>query len=85
MDNSGKNYLNYVAGSAKLTATDGSVNPYFNVSVDETTLKLTFTQNTTDASQAPYGEHEETLTFDVKDAYGITTTIRLSVTVKNPK
>lgn len=85
MDNSGKNYLNYVAGSAKLTATDGSVNPYFNVSVDETTLKLTFTQNTTDASQAPYGEHEETLTFDVKDAYGITTTIELPVTVKNPK
>lgn len=84
MDNSGKNYLNYVAGSAKLTATDGSVNPYFNVSVDETTLKLTFTQNTTDASQAPYGEHEETLTFDVKDAYGITTTIKLPVTVKNP-
>lgn len=85
MDNSGKNYLNYVAGSAKLTATDGSVNPYFNVSVDETTLKLTFTQNTTDASQAPYGEHEEDLTFDVKDAYGITTTIKLPVTVKNPK
>lgn len=84
MDNSGKNYLNYVAGSAKLTATDGSVNPYFNVSVDETTLKLTFTQNTTDASQAPYGEHEETLSFDVKDAYGITTTIKLPVTVKNP-
>lgn len=84
MDNSGKNYLNYVAGSAKLTATDGSVNPYFNVSVDETTLKLTFTQNTTDASQAPYGEHEEYLTFDVKDAYGITTTIKLPVTVKNP-
>ena len=85
MDNSGKNYLNYVAGSAKLKATDGSVNPYFNVSVDETTLKLTFTQNTTDASQAPYGEHEETLSFDVKDAYGITTTIKLPVTVKNPK
>lgn len=84
MDNSGKNYLNYVTGSAKLTATDGSVNPYFNVSVDETTLKLTFTQNTTDASQAPYGEHEETLSFDVKDAYGITTTIKLPVTVKNP-
>lgn len=84
MDNSGKNYLNYVEGSAKLTATDGSVNPYFNVSVDETTLKLTFTQNTTDASQAPYGEHEEYLTFDVKDAYGITTTIKLPVTVKNP-
>lgn len=85
MDNSGKNYLNYVAGSAKLTATDGSVNPYFNVSVDEKNLKLTFTQNTTDASQAPYGEHEENLTFDVKDAYGITTTIKLPVTVKNPK
>lgn len=84
MDNSGKNYLNYVAGSAKLTATDGSVNPYFNVSVDETTLKLTFTQNTTDASQAPYGQHEETLTFDVQDAYGIKTTITLPVTVKNP-
>ena len=86
MDNSGKkNYLNYVAGSAKLTATDGSVNPYFNVSVDEKNLKLTFTQNTTDASQAPYGQHEETLTFDVQDAYGIKTTIRLDVTVKNPK
>lgn len=84
MDNSGKNYLNYVAGSAKLTATDGSVNPYFNVSVDEKTLKLTFTQNTTDASQAPYGQHEETLTFDVQDAYGIKTTITLPVTVKNP-
>lgn len=84
MDNSGKNYLNYVAGSAKLTATDGSVNPYFNVSVNETTLKLTFTQNTTDASQAPYGQHEETLTFDVQDAYGIKTTITLPVTVKNP-
>ena len=85
MDNSGKkNYLNYVAGSAKLTATDGSVNPYFNVSVNESTLKLTFTQNTTDASQAPYGQHEETLTFDVEDAYGIKTTITLPVTVKNP-
>lgn len=84
MDNSGKNYLNYVAGSAKLTATDGSVNPYFNVSVDEKNLKLTFTQNTTDASQAPYGQHEETLTFDVQDAYGIKTTITLPVTVKNP-
>lgn len=84
MDNSGKNYLNYVAGSAKLTATDGSVNPYFNVSVDEKNLKLTFTQNTTDASQAPYGQHEETLTFDVEDAYGIKTTITLPVTVKNP-
>ena len=84
MDNSGKNYLNYVTGSAKLTATDGSVNPYFNVSVDEKTLKLTFTQNTTDASQAPYGQHEETLTFDVQDAYGIKTTITLPVTVKNP-
>lgn len=85
MDNSGKkNYLNYVAGSAKLTATDGSVNPYFNVSVNESTLKLTFTQNTTDASQAPYGQHEETLTFDVQDAYGIKTTITLPVTVKNP-
>lgn len=85
MDNSGKkNYLNYVAGSAKLTATDGSVNPYFNVSVDEENLKLTFTQNTTDASQAPYGQHEETLTFDVQDAYGIKTTITLPVTVKNP-
>lgn len=85
MDNSGmKNYLNYVAGSAKLTATDGSVNPYFNVSVDESNLKLTFTQNTTDASQAPYGQHEETLTFDVQDAYGIKTTITLPVTVKNP-
>lgn len=84
MDNSGKNYLNYVAGSAKLTATDGSVNPYFNVSVDEKTLELTFTQNTTDASQAPYGQHEETLTFDVQDAYGIKTTITLPVTVKNP-
>ena len=86
MDNSGKNYLNYVAGSAKLTATDdGSVNPYFNVSVNEKTLELTFTQNTTDASQAPYGQHEETLTFDVQDAYGIKTTITLPVTVKNPK
>lgn len=85
MDNSGKkNYLDYVAGSAKLTATDGSVNPYFNVSVNESTLKLTFTQNTTDASQAPYGQHEETLTFDVEDAYGIKTTITLPVTVKNP-
>ena len=84
MDNSGKNYLNYVAGSAKLTATDGSVNPYFNVKVDETNLQLTFTQNTTDASQAPYGQHEETLTFDVQDAYGIKTTITLPVTVKNP-
>lgn len=84
MDNSGKNYLNYVAGSAKLTAPDGSVNPYFNVSVNEKDLELTFTQNTTDASQAPYGQHEETLTFDVQDAYGIKTTITLPVTVKNP-
>ena len=84
MDNSGKNYLNYVAGSAKLTAPDGSVNPYFNVSVKEENLELTFTQNTTDASQAPYGQHEETLTFDVQDAYGIKTTITLPVTVKNP-
>ena len=84
MDNSGKNYLNYVAGSAKLTAPDGSVNPYFNVSVNEKNLELTFTQNTTDASQAPYGQHEETLTFDVQDAYGIKTTITLPVTVKNP-
>lgn len=79
-----KNYLNYVAGSAKLKASDGSVNPYFDVTVDETNLKLTFTQNTTDASQAPYGEHEETLSFDVVDAYGIKTTIELPVTVKNP-
>lgn len=84
MDNSGKNYLNYVAGSAKLTATDGSVNPYFDVKVDETNLKLTFTQNTTDASQAPYGEHEETLSFKVVDAYGLPKTITLPVTVKNP-
>lgn len=84
MDNSDKNYLNYVAGSAKLTAPDGSVNPYFNVSVNEKDLELTFTQNTTDASQAPYGQHEETLTFDVQDAYGIKTTITLPVTVKNP-
>lgn len=84
MDNSGKNYLNYVAGSAKLTATDGSVNPYFDVKVDETNLKLTFTQNTTDASQAPYGEHEETLSFKVVDAYGLPKTIKLPVTVKNP-
>lgn len=84
MDNSGKNYLNYVAGSAKLTATDGSVNPYFDVKVDETNLKLTFTQNTTDASQAPYGEHEETLSFKVVDAYGLPQTITLPVTVKNP-
>lgn len=84
MSNSGKNYLNYVAGSAKLTATDGSVNPYFDVTVDETSLKLTFTQNTTDASQAPYGEHEETLSFKVVDAYGIEKTIELPVTVKNP-
>ena len=84
MDNSGKNYLNYVAGSAKLTATDGSVNPYFDVKVDETNLKLTFTQNTTDASQAPYGEHEETLSFKVVDAYGLPKTITLLVTVKNP-
>lgn len=84
MDNSGKNYLNYVAGSAKLTATDGSVNPYFDVKVDETNLKLTFTQNTTDASQAPYGEHEEILSFKVVDAYGLPKTITLPVTVKNP-
>lgn len=85
MSNSGKNYLNYVAGSAKLTAdADGSVNPYFDVKVDETNLKLTFTQNTTDASQAPYGEHEETLSFKVVDAYGLPKTITLPVTVKNP-
>lgn len=85
MSNSGKNYLNYVAGSAKLTAdADGSVNPYFDVKVDETNLKLTFTQNTTDASQAPYGEHEETLSFKVVDAYGLPQTITLPVTVKNP-
>lgn len=79
-----KNYLNYVAGSAQLTAEDGSVNPYFTVSLDESTLKLTFTQKSTNSSQAPYDEHDETLTFKVVDAYGIENTISLDVTVKNP-
>lgn len=84
MSNSGKNYLNYVAGSAKLTAEDSSVNPYFTVSLDESTLKLTFTQKSTNSSQAPYDEHDETLSFKVVDAYGIEKTIELPVTVKNP-
>ena len=79
-----KNYLNYVAGSAQLTAEDGSVNPYFTVSLNESTLELTFTQKSTNSSQAPYDEHDETLTFKVVDAYGIENTISLDVTVKNP-
>ena len=78
----GKNYLDYVANSAKLVASDGSVNPYFDVKVDA--QMITFTQNTTDAAQAPYQSHEETLEFKVKDVYGHEKTISLPVTVSKP-
>lgn len=84
MDNSGNNYLDYVASSARLVASDGSVNPYFKVEVSESSQVITFTQITTDAAQAPYQSHEETLEFKVKDVYGHVKTISLPVTVSKP-
>lgn len=84
MDNDGNNYLDYVANSARLVASDGSVNPYFKVEVSESSQVITFTQITTDAAQAPYQSHEETLEFKVKDVYGHEKTISLPVTVSKP-
>lgn len=96
LDNAGKNYLSYVAGSAELVASDGSVNPYFDVDIYETAvvnngqveipaLTIRFTQNTTDPAQAPYSDHPETLTFKVKDVYGLVKTIELEVNVSKPE
>ena len=96
LDNAGKNYLSYVAGSAELVASDGSVNPYFDVDIYETAvvnngqveipaLTIRFTQNTTDPAQAPYSDHPETLTFKVKDVYGFEKTIELDVNVSKPE
>lgn len=79
-----KNYLN-VDGAVHLVVTsDQSVDPYFTVQLDESTGMLKFTQKSTDSAQAPYGSHDENLTFTVVDAYGFPQEIVLPVTVKNP-
>lgn len=77
-----KKYL-AVKGEVHLTA-GTQVDPYFTVKVSQDGKSLIFTQKSTDSSQAPYGKHDETLTFTVEDVYGNTETITLEVTVKNP-
>ena len=84
-----KEYLEYIDGTAKLVVGDEE-NPYFDVEVKETSngsgvYVFHFEQNTTDPAQAPYSNHTETLTFKVKDVYGIEKTIELDVNVKKPE
>ena len=81
-----KKYLAVVLGTAKLTTEPGGkgqINPYFKPEI-EASGKITCTQIDTQTSQAPYQNHTEYLSFQVKDVYGHVITIELPVKIVNP-
>ena len=74
-------YLTIVEGSAHFyygTQED----PYFEPTIDVKTGKVTI--NKTQVENAPTKDHEETLSFKVKDCYGHEKTLTLPVTVQRP-
>lgn len=74
-------YLTIVEGSAHFyygTQED----PYFEPTIDVKTGKVTI--NKTQVENAPTKDHEETLSFKVKDCYGHEKTLTLPVTVLRP-
>lgn len=74
-------YLTIVEGSAHFyygTQED----PYFEPTIDVKTGKVTI--NKTQVENAPTKDHEETLSFKVKDCYGHEKTLKLPVTVLRP-
>lgn len=74
-------YLTIVEGSAHFYYGDQK-DPYFEPTIDVKTGKVTI--NKTQVENAPTKDHEETLSFKVKDCYGHEKTLTLPVTVLRP-
>ncbi|MDO4159421.1 MAG: hypothetical protein Q4D41_03075 [Prevotellaceae bacterium] len=73
----------YLTVSEPVLTVDGMTNPYFTPSIDGT-AGIKFTQDETQADQAPLSDHTETLTFKVTDSYGHTSTISLDIVILKP-
>lgn len=74
-------YLTIVPGSAHFYYGEQE-DPYFEPTIDVKTGKVTI--NKTQVENAPTADHEETLSFKVKDCYGHEKTLTLPVTVQRP-
>lgn len=74
-------YLTIVEGSAHFYYGDQK-DPYFEPTIDVKTGKVTIKK--TQVENAPTADHEETLSFKVKDCYGHEKTLTLPVTVQRP-
>lgn len=75
------NYLTIVEGSAHFYYGDQK-DPYFEPTIDVKTGEVTIKE--TQVENAPTADHEETLSFKVKDCYGHEKTLTLPVTVQRP-